>query len=53
LEAHGLADERAYAKDIREWLELTGGRPATPRRAIAEIPRPAVAARSGSPLDPI
>lgn len=36
LEANGHADERMYAKDIRDWLELTGGRPATPRRAIAD-----------------
>jgi hypothetical protein len=36
LEANGHADERTYAKDIRDWLELTGGRPATPRRAIAD-----------------
>jgi hypothetical protein len=36
LEANADADERTYAKDIRDWLELTGGRPATPRRAIAD-----------------
>ncbi len=36
LEANGHADERSYAKDIRHWLEVTGGRPATPRRAIAD-----------------
>lgn len=36
LEANGHADERGYAKDIRDWLETTGGRPATPRRAIAD-----------------
>ena len=29
------ADERAYAKEIRDWLELTGGRPATARRVTA------------------
>lgn len=36
LEANGHADERGYAKDIRDWLELTGGRPSTARRAIAD-----------------
>lgn len=36
LEANGQADERAYAKEIRTWLEQTGGRPSTPRRAIAD-----------------
>jgi hypothetical protein len=36
LEANDHADERAYAKDIRDWLELTGGLPATPRRVIAD-----------------
>ncbi|MCA1681426.1 MAG: hypothetical protein LC777_22005, partial [Actinobacteria bacterium] len=36
LEANGHADERRYAKDIREWLEPTGGRPSTARRAIAD-----------------
>ena len=35
LEANGHADERGYAKDIRDWLELTGHRPSTARRAIA------------------
>jgi hypothetical protein len=30
LESNGHADERGYAKDIRDRLELTGGRPATP-----------------------
>ncbi len=43
LEANDHADERAYAKDIRDWLELTGGRPPTPRRAIADpIDRPSL-----------
>jgi hypothetical protein len=36
LEANGHADERAYAKTIRDWLEATGGRPSIPRRAIAD-----------------
>lgn len=36
LEANGHADERTYAKNIRDWLEPTGGRPATPRRALAD-----------------
>ena len=36
LEANGHADERGYAKEIRDWLELTGGRPATARRVIAD-----------------
>jgi hypothetical protein len=36
LEANGQADERGYAKDIRDWLELTGGRPSTARRVIAD-----------------
>jgi len=36
LEANGHADERGYAKDIREWLEATGGRPSTARRAVAD-----------------
>ena len=36
LEANGHADERGYAKDIRDWLELTGGRPGTARRVIAD-----------------
>ena len=41
LEANGHADERGYAKEIRDWLALTGGRPATARRVIAD--------RSGRP----
>jgi hypothetical protein len=36
LEANGHADERGYAKEIRDWLELTGGRPSTARRVIAD-----------------
>jgi len=36
LEANGHANERRYAKDIRDWLEHSGGRPATPRRAIVD-----------------
>jgi hypothetical protein len=36
LEANGRSDERAYAKQIRYWLARTGGRPSTPRRAIAD-----------------
>lgn len=36
LEANRHADERAYAKRIRAWLARTGGRPSTPRRAIAD-----------------
>jgi hypothetical protein len=36
LEANGHADERGYAKTIRERLETTGGRPSIPRRAIAD-----------------
>ncbi|MDQ2761500.1 MAG: hypothetical protein M3Y17_14040, partial [Actinomycetota bacterium] len=36
LEANGHADERTYAKNIRDWLEPTDGRPATPRRALAD-----------------
>ena len=36
LQANGHADERGYAKDIRDWLELTGGRPGTARRVIAD-----------------
>lgn len=36
LEANGRADERTYAKQIRTWLVRTGGRPSTPRRAIAD-----------------
>jgi len=52
LEANGHADERAYAKDIREWLEVTGGRPSTARRAITDPRSPAVVARSRRPSCP-
>jgi len=36
LEANNHADERGYAKSVRERLEATGGRPSIPRRAIAD-----------------
>ena len=36
LEVNNHADERAYAKRIRDRLEATGGRPSIPRRAIAD-----------------
>jgi hypothetical protein len=29
-------DERAYTKNIRQWLEANGGRPRVARRAIAD-----------------
>jgi transposase-like protein len=46
LEANGHADERAYAKDIRDWLELTGGRPSTAR---ARSPMPPPGPRCATP----
>jgi hypothetical protein len=36
LHANRLDDPLAYAKDIRAWLEANGGRPRTPRRAVAD-----------------
>jgi hypothetical protein len=36
LHANRQDDERAYAKHIRQWLELNQGRPSVPRRAIVD-----------------
>jgi hypothetical protein len=36
LHANRLDDPLAYAKDIRAWREANGGRPRTPRRAVAD-----------------
>ena len=36
LHANRQDDPLAYAKDIRAWLEVNGGRPRTPRRAVAD-----------------
>jgi hypothetical protein len=36
LHANRQDDERAYAKHIRQWLELNHGRPQVPRRAIVD-----------------
>ena len=36
LHANRVEDPLAYATDIRAWLEANGGRPRTPRRAVAD-----------------
>jgi hypothetical protein len=39
LDHRGLADERRYAKEIREWLTARGGRPDSNQGAIADTRR--------------